>query len=60
MAASATMPLTRGAPYLDDTLAAFFRAQGRCSLPVFSPGDLDALAARLGRASSPIRPASPR
>lgn len=43
-----------------DRPAAFFCAQGRCSLPVFTPGDLDALAARLGRAASPIRAASPR
>jgi hypothetical protein len=42
-----------------DRPAAFFCAQGRCSLPVFKPGDLDALAARLGQAVSPVR-ASPR
>ena len=42
-----------------DRPAAFFCAQGRCSLPVFKPGDLDALAARLDQAASPMR-ASPR
>lgn len=47
-----------GYPALDRP-AAFFCAQGRCSLPVFTPGDLDALATRLGQAASPMR-ASPR
>ena len=42
-----------------DSPAAFFCAQGRCSLPVFTPGDLDALAARLGQAAAPM-PASRR
>jgi hypothetical protein len=34
-------------------------AQGRRSLPVFTPGDLDAVAARPGGAAGPTR-ASPR
>jgi hypothetical protein len=42
-----------------DRPAAFFCAQGRRSLPVFAPSDLDALAARLGPAATPMR-ASPR
>jgi hypothetical protein len=48
----------RGVSGLDHP-AVFFCAQGRCSLPVFKPGELDALAARLGQASGPMR-ASPR
>jgi len=39
--------------------AAFFCAEGRCSLPVFEPRDLNALAARLGQATGPTR-ANPR
>ena len=42
-----------------DRPAAFFCTRGRCSRPVFTRGDLDALAARLGGAASPVR-ASPR
>jgi hypothetical protein len=43
-----------------DRPAAFFCAQGRCSLPVFESGALDTLATRLGQAASPMRAASPR